>query len=82
MNSNENYGNNTFRNKVKEKFSGGVIFMQKGKYKAMLIVCGTALAMGIISFAVTVKLYDNNYENFRHIHEFLEYTYLDFHIHL
>ena len=36
--------------------------MQKGKYKAMLIVCGTALAMGIISFAVTVKLYDNNYE--------------------
>lgn len=36
--------------------------MQKGKYKAMLIVCGTALVMGIISFAVTVKLYDNNYE--------------------
>lgn len=36
--------------------------MQRGKYKAMLIVCGTALVMGIISFAVTVKLYDNNYE--------------------
>lgn len=62
MNSDENYGNNTFRNKVKEKFSGGVIFMQRGKYKAMLIVCGTALVMGIISFAVTVKVYDTNYE--------------------
>ena len=36
--------------------------MQKGKYKAMLIVCGTALVMGIISFAVTVKVYDTNYE--------------------
>ena len=36
--------------------------MQRGKYKAMLIVCGTALVMGIISFAVTVKVYDTNYE--------------------
>lgn len=57
----ENVGNNTSKN---EKYSGGAIMNLKRKSwfsrnKASIIVCISALLMGLTSFMITVKVYDN-----------------------